>query len=218
MSGIRFFFCCLSMHSCLCVSSPEIFLYREANENKTTVDPPEIDDPAFRALVEENVKDSVFNIVISPVMQQHWTAYIAQEQAQNGTSSSVRRRADTGAALKPVYVHGELVDCFFLSFPSRVFVSPPRPAPPSRSTVPRRDLLMLFPRVRLRHRDWRRYRPRNFLRPARAYFPGSPAGSHQAGRRPTGPWPCPLVNPRTGCILKRKSALLTILGAKRRRP
>lgn len=83
-------------------------MYREANENKTTVDPPEINDPAFLALVEENVKDSVFNIVISPVMQQHWSAYIAQEQAQNGTSSSSRRRAaDADAPLKPVYVHGE---------------------------------------------------------------------------------------------------------------
>lgn len=92
----------------MCVLSPEISLYREANENKTEIDPPALDDPAFRALVEENVKDSVFNIVISPVMEQHWKAYTAQEQAQNSTSSSTHRRADSGATLKPVYVHGEL--------------------------------------------------------------------------------------------------------------
>lgn len=91
-----------------CVSSPEIVSYREANANNTTVDPPKIDDPAFRALVEENVKDSVFNVVISPVMQQHWGAYIAQGQSQNNTSTSAHRRAaDPDAPLKPVYVHGE---------------------------------------------------------------------------------------------------------------
>jgi len=97
-------------HTFLNSTRPEIFVYREANENKTTVDPPQFDDPAFRALVEENVKDSVFNIVISPVMEQHWTAYIAQEQAQNNTSSSARRRAQTDAPLKPVYVHGFVYD------------------------------------------------------------------------------------------------------------
>ena len=55
------------------------------------------------------MKDSVFNIVNSPVMQQHWTTYITQEKAQNGTSSSPHRREDDDpdADLKPVYVHGE---------------------------------------------------------------------------------------------------------------
>ncbi|KAF9642771.1 carbonic anhydrase, partial [Thelephora ganbajun] len=91
-------------------SRPEIFLYREANKNKTTIDPPKLGNPAFSALVEENVKDSVFNIIISPVMQQHWNAYLVQEQARNGTSSSAHRRADSGAPLKPVYVHGFVYD------------------------------------------------------------------------------------------------------------
>jgi len=62
-------------------SRPEICLYREANKNKTTVDPPAIDNPAFRALVEENVKETVFNVAISPSMRQHWAAYTAQEKA-----------------------------------------------------------------------------------------------------------------------------------------
>jgi carbonic anhydrase len=84
------------------ICRPEIVAFREANENKTTrVDHPKFDDPAFRALVEENVKDSVFNVIVSPVMRQHWSAYIAQEQAQNGASSPPQ------SALKPVYVHGE---------------------------------------------------------------------------------------------------------------
>jgi len=87
-------------------SRPEIVSFREANKNKTTVDYPKFDDPGFRALVEENVKDSVFNIIVSPPMQQHWSAYLAQ----NGTTSSTRRRADSGAPLKPVYVHGFVYD------------------------------------------------------------------------------------------------------------
>ena len=86
------------------VSSPEIVSWREANKGKTTVESPKLDDPAFRALVEENVKDSVFNVITSPVMRQHWTAYIAQ----NSTSSSRQRRAaPSNTPLKPVYVHGE---------------------------------------------------------------------------------------------------------------
>ncbi|KAF9792730.1 carbonic anhydrase [Thelephora terrestris] len=91
-------------------SRPEIVSFREANENKTSVDYPKFDDPGFRALVEENVKDSVFNILISPMMQQHWNAYIAQEQGQNGTTSSTRRSSDSSAPLKPVYVHGFVYD------------------------------------------------------------------------------------------------------------
>jgi len=97
-------------HTFLNSSRPEILSYREANKDKTEIDPPALDDPAYRALVEENVKDSVFNIVVSPVMEQHWTAYAAQEQTQNDTSSSAHRRADSGATLKPVYVHGFVYD------------------------------------------------------------------------------------------------------------
>lgn len=107
MSG-PVFFLFSSVPSCFAWFSPEIISWREANKNKTTVDHPAIDDPAFRALVEENVKGSVFNIVASPAMRQHWTAYIAQEKSQNDTSSTPQRRADVPKTdLKPVYVHGE---------------------------------------------------------------------------------------------------------------
>lgn len=61
------------------------------------------DDPAFRALVEENVKSSVMNVVNSPQMAQHWEAYAAQT---NG-SSTPYRRDNNSTSLKPVYVHGE---------------------------------------------------------------------------------------------------------------
>lgn len=90
-------------------SRPEIVAFREANRDQTNIDPPKFDNPAFRALVEENVKDSVFNILISPTMQQHWNAYIAQEQGQNSTSTPTRRDSNSGA-LKPVYVHGFVYD------------------------------------------------------------------------------------------------------------
>jgi len=91
---------------------PEIVQYREANENNTAAEPPKYDNPAFRALVEENVKDSVFNIAVSPVMQEHWDAFTAQNGTQNNTSPSVRRRADAPAPLKPVYVHGFVYDLY----------------------------------------------------------------------------------------------------------
>ena len=167
--------------------------YREANENKTTIDPPQLNDPAFRALVEENVKDSVFNVITSPVMQQHWTAYIAQEQAQNTTSSSsARRRAQTDAPLKPAYVHGELT----LGSGSH---PPPEPIYRTwtRLTHTFGFFLPFSNRFCLRHCDWRRHRSRDFLRPAWTYFPGSSAGCRQACRRRTRSWPCSLVNLHT---------------------
>jgi len=105
-----------------CVPSPEIVSWREANKDKSTVDTPEIDNPAFRALVEENVKDSVSNIIASPVMQQRWTAFTAQENSQNSTSTP-QRRADSGAPLKPVYVHGEST-LFFSTLPPASLLGP----------------------------------------------------------------------------------------------
>jgi carbonic anhydrase len=88
----------------------EIVSYRNANQNNTTVDFPKYDNPAFRALVEENVKDSIVNIIFSPMMQQHWNAFIAQDQTQNNTTPSSRRRDNSDAPLKPVYVHGLVYD------------------------------------------------------------------------------------------------------------
>lgn len=56
--------------------------------------------------------------------------------------------------------------------------------------------LPLFPnRFRLRHCNWKRHRPWNFLRPAWTYFPGSAAECRQARSRPTRWWTCSLVNP-----------------------
>ena len=86
------------------VFSQEIVSFRQANQNNSTAPPLTLDDPAFRALVEENVKNSVTNIVSSPEMAQHWGDYAAQN---NGSSTSYRRD-NSSAPLEPVYVHGEL--------------------------------------------------------------------------------------------------------------
>jgi len=91
-------------------SRPEIVSWREANKDKTTVDPPKLDDPAFRALVEENVKDTVSNIVNSPAMQQHWTAYTAHTPQIETSYSHQRRAGPSKDDLKPVYVHGFVYD------------------------------------------------------------------------------------------------------------
>jgi len=45
--------------------SPEIVKLRESNVTTE----PEFEDPGYRALVEENVKESVSNIANDPVMQ-----------------------------------------------------------------------------------------------------------------------------------------------------
>jgi len=87
-------------------SRQEIVSFRAANENNSTATPLGIDDPAFRALVEENVKNSVTNVVNSPQMAQHWGDYAAQN---NGSSTAYRR--DNGSVpLNPVYVHGFVYD------------------------------------------------------------------------------------------------------------
>jgi carbonic anhydrase len=114
---------------------PEIVSYRQANENSTNVDPPKFDDPAFRALVEENVKGSVFNIVNSTQMQQHWNAYIAQNGTSTNTTTSTRRSINSTVPLKPVYVYGFVYDMstgYVINIPGTTFgpFGPVSQAPP----------------------------------------------------------------------------------------
>jgi large subunit ribosomal protein L9e len=54
---------------------PEIVTLREFNAANNVTEEPEFEDPGYRALVEENVKDSVCNIANDPVMQDHWDAF-----------------------------------------------------------------------------------------------------------------------------------------------
>ena len=153
--------------------SPEIVSYRQANGNNSSFGFPTFDDPAFRALVEENVKGSVSNIVNSTQMQQHWNAYIAQNgtnTTQNGTNTTTptRRSTNSTAPLKPVYVYGKsriscLIDSFLFLSLSRFFLD----------------------RVCLRHQHRIRHRPRDNFRAVWRCFSGPSPGCRQARSRPT---------------------------------
>ena len=93
--------------------------YRAANPD---AGPPKFEDPGFRALVEENVKNTVWSISQDPIMTdvscpseflpliwfslcslycQHWKAYLAEQK-----ESSRKRAYESDVPLKPVYVHG----------------------------------------------------------------------------------------------------------------
>lgn len=50
-------------------SSPEIVKLRESNAANNVTAEPEFEDPGYRALVEENIKESVSNVANDPVMQ-----------------------------------------------------------------------------------------------------------------------------------------------------
>jgi len=87
----------------------EIVKSREANLANNVTAEPEFEDPGYRALVEENVKESVSNIANDPVMQVHWEAFDLEQQG--GSSPAARKRAGgEGAPLKPVFVHGLVYD------------------------------------------------------------------------------------------------------------
>ena len=51
------------------MSSSEITKLREANLASNVTAEPEFENPGYRALVEENVKESISNIANDPVMQ-----------------------------------------------------------------------------------------------------------------------------------------------------
>ncbi|KDQ21708.1 hypothetical protein BOTBODRAFT_40399 [Botryobasidium botryosum FD-172 SS1] len=77
----------------------EIVALRNANAGHSHVDAPGIDDPGFRALIEENVKKSVNSIASGTIITDHWKAY----------TSGHHRRAEAGP-LVPVFIHGWVYD------------------------------------------------------------------------------------------------------------
>ena len=102
--------------------SSEIVELREFNIANNVTEEPEFDDAGYRALVEENVKQSVLNIVNDPVMQmvclflvpitgtnltpQHWDAFDLEQKG--GSTPAVRRKRASyeDGPLSPVFVHG----------------------------------------------------------------------------------------------------------------
>lgn len=79
---------------------PEIAALREANAGKALVEEPEVEEPGFRALVEENVKASVANIAASSVMHNHFVQL---------AEAKVAKRSEGGPAAD-VFVHGFVYD------------------------------------------------------------------------------------------------------------
>ncbi|PPQ81677.1 hypothetical protein CVT25_013355 [Psilocybe cyanescens] len=83
----------------------EIVEHRAKHGNATLVEEPEISDPGFRALVEENVKASVNSIVKDSVISNHFSALAT---AKNATA--VTRRSGEAGPAKDVFVHGFVYD------------------------------------------------------------------------------------------------------------
>ncbi|TFK38036.1 carbonic anhydrase [Crucibulum laeve] len=80
----------------------EIVELRERIKSESVVEEPDISEPGFRALVEENVKASVARIATDSVITNHF-ALLA---AGNATAA---RRAEGGAAAN-VFIHGWVYD------------------------------------------------------------------------------------------------------------
>jgi len=79
---------------------PEIVAYRTKYANTTaSQDTPDLHDPAFRALVEENVKANVNKIAKSAVMQKHYAL------AAQATTT-----ANNSEPIEEVYIHGWVYD------------------------------------------------------------------------------------------------------------
>jgi len=89
---------------------PEIVKLRESNTANNVTAEPEFEDPGYRALVEENVKESVSNVANDPVMQTHWDAFNLEQQGGSSPAARKKRAGGEGGPLKPVFVHGFVYD------------------------------------------------------------------------------------------------------------
>jgi len=87
-------------------SRPEIVELRERIKGNTTVEEPEVHEPGFRALVEENVKASVGRIATDHIMTNH---YNLLAQAPAAASQHARRSGEAGPP-GDVFIHGWVYD------------------------------------------------------------------------------------------------------------
>ncbi|KAF8174076.1 carbonic anhydrase [Pholiota molesta] len=85
----------------------EIVDLRAKIEGQTLIEEPDIKEPGFRALVEENIKVGVRRIATSSVISNHYAALAAL-----GSSGEKARRASHHAdgALADVFIHGWVYD------------------------------------------------------------------------------------------------------------
>jgi len=84
---------------------PEIVELREKISGQSVVEEPEIKEPGFRALVEENVKAGVARIATDSVLVNHY-ALLANSTEP---TPAVKRRSEAGPP-KDVFVHGFVYD------------------------------------------------------------------------------------------------------------
>ncbi|KAG8813803.1 hypothetical protein FRC18_002279 [Serendipita sp. 400] len=79
-----------------------------------TVEEPDIKEPGFRALVEENVKQQVQRIADSSVMKNRFDEIITKLNTDGtpkpATEERRAKRAEEGETLKPIFVHGWVHD------------------------------------------------------------------------------------------------------------
>lgn len=85
-------------------SRPEIVALRESIKGNTTVEEPDIKDPGFRALVEENVKVGVGRIAQDSVIVNHYALLAAN------STGTVERRSGEGGPAADVFIHGWVYD------------------------------------------------------------------------------------------------------------
>ncbi|KAF5310801.1 hypothetical protein D9619_008063 [Psilocybe cf. subviscida] len=88
-------------------SRPEIVELRKKNEGAELVEEPDIKEPGFRALVEENVKAGVARIAKDSVITNH---YALLASGGNATAPSIRRRSGEGKPPGNVFIHGWVYD------------------------------------------------------------------------------------------------------------
>ncbi|PFH48556.1 hypothetical protein AMATHDRAFT_149621, partial [Amanita thiersii Skay4041] len=87
---------------------PEIIAYRNKLASGGNAGVPHHRDAGFRALVEENVKETVKRVVTSAVISRHYGMYLSQEN--KARNEDITKCVEPGSALGPVFIHGWVYD------------------------------------------------------------------------------------------------------------
>lgn len=88
---------------------PEVVAMRKKNKSLTTIKEPELQDPGFRALIEENVKINVNRVATSKIITEHYALLLAS-QKPNGNSTVEKRSDHPTKPAAEVFIHGWVYD------------------------------------------------------------------------------------------------------------